>query len=369
MALAFWAMTVVVAPIFGPILGGWISDNLHWGWIFFINVPVGIIIIGASWKILMPRESKIQHNPIDIVGLVLLVLGVGCLQLMLDQGREQDWFNSAEIIILAVISAVTLIALVIWELTDDNPVVDISLFKQRNFSVGCLSTSLAFLVYLGSVVLIPLLLQQVYGYTATWAGLASAPVGLFPILLSPLIGKYGYKIDMRILVTVSFIVYAITFYWRAVTFEPGMSFADVALPQLVQGLAAACFFMPLTSITLSNLPADKMASASSLFNFLRTLAGSIGTSLTTFLWYNREAVHHSQLTEIVTNYNPIVQQYYQTMERFGISEEQTSSMLARNITSQGFIIGANEIFWLSAIMFLVLFILVWFAKPPFGSRQ
>ena len=112
-----------------------------------------------------------------------------------------------------------------------------------------------------------------------------------------------------------------------------------------------------------------MASASSLFNFLRTLAGSIGTSLTTFLWYNREAVHHSQLTEIVTNYNPIVQQYYQTMERFGISEEQTSSMLARNITSQGFIIGANEIFWLSAIMFLVLFILVWFAKPPFGSRQ
>ena len=126
MALAFWAMTVVVAPIFGPILGGWISDNLHWGWIFFINVPVGLFIISTSWKILMPRESKIQHQPIDTVGLVLLVLGVGCLQLMLDQGREQDWFNSTEIIILAVISAVTLTALVIWELTDDNPVVDIS---------------------------------------------------------------------------------------------------------------------------------------------------------------------------------------------------------------------------------------------------
>ena len=184
MALAFWAMTIVVAPIFGPILGGWISDNLHWGWIFFINVPVGLFIISTSWKILMPRESKIQHQPIDTVGLVLLVLGVGCLQLMLDQGREQDWFNSTEIIILAVISAVTLTALVIWELTDDNPVVDISLFKQRNFTVGCLSTSLAFLIYLGSVVLIPLLLQQVFGYTATWAGLASAPVGLFPILFS-----------------------------------------------------------------------------------------------------------------------------------------------------------------------------------------
>ena len=369
MALAFWAMTIVVAPIFGPILGGWISDNLHWGWIFFINVPVGLFIISTSWKILMPRESKIQHQPIDTVGLVLLVLGVGCLQLMLDQGREQDWFNSTEIIILAVISAVTLTALVIWELTDDNPVVDISLFKQRNFTVGCLSTSLAFLIYLGSVVLIPLLLQQVFGYTATWAGLASAPVGLFPILLSPLIGKFGHKIDMRILVTVSFVVYAITFYWRAVTFEPGMSFADVALPQMVQGLAVACFFMPLTTITLSDLPAHKMASASSLFNFLRTLAGSIGTSLTTFLWYNREAVHHTQLTEAITPYNPAAQQYYQMMERFGMGEEQTSSLLARNMTSQGFILGANEIFWLSAVLFLVLFMLVWFAKPPFGNRH
>ena len=153
-----------------------------------------------------------------------------------------------------MIAVVCLIALTIWELTDDNPVVDISLFKSRNFSVGCLSTSLAFLVYLGSVVLIPLLLQQVYGYTATWAGLAAAPVGLFPILLSPIIGKLGHKIDMRILVTISFMVYALTFYWRAVTFEPGMTFADVALPQFVQGLAAVSYthLVLAVSFVLSN---------------------------------------------------------------------------------------------------------------------
>ena len=310
MALAFWSMTVVVAPIFGPILGGWISDNIHWGWIFFINVPIGLAVVLMSWKILGDRESQISHQPIDTVGLVLLVLGVGCL-----------------------------------------------------------STSLAFLVYLGSVVLIPLLLQQVYGYTATWAGLAAAPVGLFPILLSPIIGKLGHKIDMRILVTISFMVYALTFYWRAVTFEPGMTFADVALPQVVQGLAVACFFMPLTTITLSGLPPEKMASASSLFNFLRTLAGSVGTSLTTFMWYNREAVHHTQLTEAITPYNPISQQFFQTMASFGLNEQQTASYLARQITAQGFIIGANEIFWLSAITFLALFIIVWFAKPPFGNRH
>ena len=369
MALAFWSMTIVVAPICGPILGGWISDNIHWGWIFFINVPIGLAVVLISWKILEGRESRISHQPVNTIGLILLALGVGALQLMLDQGRELDWFNSTEIVVLTIIAAVGLIALIIWELTDDNPVVDVSLFKSRNFTVGCVSTSLAFLVYSGTVVLIPLLLQQVYNYTATWAGLAAAPVGLLPILLAPIIGKFGNKIDMRILITVSFMVYALTFYWRAVTFEPEMTFMDVALPQFVQGLAVACFFMPLTTITLSGLPPEKMASASSLFNFLRTLAGSIGTSLTTFMWYNREAVHHTQLTEVINPYNPISQQFFQTMGSFGLSEEQTASYLARQITAQGFIIGANEIFFVSAITFISLVVLIWFAKPPFSSKH
>ena len=369
MALAFWSMTIVVAPICGPILGGWISDNIHWGWIFFINVPIGLAVVLISWKILEGRESRISHQPVNTIGLILLALSVGALQLMLDQGRELDWFNSTEIVVLTIITAVGLIALIIWELTDDNPVVDVSLFKSRNFTVGCVSTSLAFLVYSGTVVLIPLLLQQVYNYTATWAGLAAAPVGLLPILLAPIIGKFGNKIDMRILITVSFMVYALTFYWRAVTFEPEMTFMDVALPQFVQGLAVACFFMPLTTITLSGLPPEKMASASSLFNFLRTLAGSIGTSLTTFIWYNREAVHHTQLTEVINPYNPISQQFFQTMGSFGLSEEQTASYLARQITAQGFIIGANEIFLVSAITFISLVVLIWFAKPPFSSKH
>ena len=369
MALAFWSMTIVVAPICGPILGGWISDNIHWGWIFFINVPIGLAVVLISWKILEGRESRISHQPVNTIGLILLALGVGALQLMLDQGRELDWFNSTEIVVLTIIAAVGLIALIIWELTDDNPVVDVSLFKSRNFTVGCVSTSLAFLVYSGTVVLIPLLLQQVYNYTATWAGLAAAPVGLLPILLAPIIGKFGNKIDMRILITVSFMVYALTFYWRAVTFEPEITFMDVALPQFVQGLAVACFFMPLTTITLSGLPPEKMASASSLFNFLRTLAGSIGTSLTTFMWYNREAVHHTQLTEVINPYNPISQQFFQTMGSFGLSEEQTALYLAKQITAQGFIIGANEIFLVSAITFISLVVLIWFAKPPFSSKH
>ena len=369
MALAFWSMTVVVAPICGPILGGWLSDDFHWGWIFFINIPVGILVILFTQITLGDRETKTYQQPIDSIGLILLILGVGALQLMLDRGREEDWFNSTEIVVLAIVAAVGLIALIIWELGEKHPIVDIALFQKRNFTVGCLCTSLAFLIYLGSVVLIPLLLQQVYGYTATWAGLATAPIGLFPLLLSPIIGRFGHKVDMRLLVTVSFFVYALTFHWRAVTFEPEMDFAAVALPQFIQGIAVACFFMPLTTITLSGLKPEDTASASSLFNYLRTLAGSVGTSLTTFMWYNREALHHGEMVENITPYNPVSQQYFQAMAEKGLNETQTASSLANQITHQGLIIGANEIFYISAIAFMLLFVIIWLAKPPFGARH
>ncbi|MDU5191726.1 MAG: DHA2 family efflux MFS transporter permease subunit, partial [Mixta calida] len=168
-ALSLWAMTVVVAPICGPILGGWISDNYHWGWIFFINVPIGIVVTILTLQTLRNRETKTEIRPIDTVGLVLLVVGIGALQIMLDRGRELDWFSSTEIIVLTVVAVVALSVLFVWEMTDDHPVVDLTLFKSRNFTIGCLSISLAYMLYFGSIVLLPQLLQEVYGYTATWA--------------------------------------------------------------------------------------------------------------------------------------------------------------------------------------------------------
>ncbi|WAM44029.1 multidrug efflux MFS transporter permease subunit EmrB [Edwardsiella piscicida] len=367
MALALWSMTVIVAPICGPILGGYISDNYHWGWIFFINVPLGIGVVLVSMSTLKRRETRIEHKPIDTVGLILLALGVGCLQVMLDKGKELDWFNSSEIILLTVVAVVSLIFLLIWELTDDHPVVDLSLFKIRNFTIGVLCISLAYMLYFGAIVLLPQLLQEVYGYTATWAGLASAPVGLIPVLLSPIIGRFGARLDMRRLVTFSFIMYAVCFYWRAYSFEPGMDFGASAWPQFVQGFAVACFFMPLTTISLSGLPPERIAAASSLSNFCRTLAGSIGVSITTTLWTRREALHHTHLAESITPYNPIAQQAYGEMEKLGLSSHQASALIAQDITAQGLIISANEIFWASAGVFLVLLILIWFAKPPFSS--
>nr|WP_249213612.1 multidrug efflux MFS transporter permease subunit EmrB [Tatumella sp. JGM118] len=366
-ALSLWAMTVIVAPICGPILGGWISDNYHWGWIFFINVPIGIVVILLSLQTIRGRETKITRQPIDIVGLVSLVIGIGCLQVMLDRGKELDWFSSDEIIILTVLSVVALLVLLIWELTDDHPIVDLSLFRSRNFTIGCVSISLAYMLYFGTIVLLPQLLQEVFGYTATWAGLASAPVGILPVILSPIIGRFAHKLDMRMLVTFSFIMYAVCFYWRAYTFEPAMNFAASAWPQFIQGFAVACFFMPLTTITLSGLPPERMAAASSLSNFLRTLAGSIGTSVTTTLWSNRESLHHSQLAESVTPYNPNAQQMYQKLEGLGMTHQQASGYLAQQITNQGLIISANEIFWAAGGIFILLLVTIWFARPPFGS--
>ncbi|MGV3346326.1 multidrug efflux MFS transporter permease subunit EmrB [Enterobacteriaceae bacterium LUAb1] len=366
-ALALWAMTVIVAPICGPILGGWISDNYHWGWIFFINVPIGGIVVLLTLQTLRHRETETHIQPMDTVGLALLVIGVGCLQIMLDRGKELDWFNSEEIIILTVIAVIALSMLLVWELTDEHPIVDLSLFKSRNFTIGCLAISLAYMLYFGSIVLLPQLLQEVYGYTATWAGLASAPVGIIPVILSPIIGRFAHKIDMRQLVTFSFIMYAVCFYWRAYTFTPDMDFAASAWPQFIQGFAVACFFMPLTTITLSGLPSSRLAAASSLSNFTRTLAGSIGTSITTTLWTNRESLHHTQLTESVTPYNPAARQMYQQLEQLGMSHQQSAGYIAQQITKQGLIISANEIFWASAGIFLLLLIVIWFARPPFGT--
>ncbi|MEI2626694.1 multidrug efflux MFS transporter permease subunit EmrB [Erwinia aphidicola] len=367
MALSLWAMTVIVAPICGPILGGWISDNYHWGWIFFINVPIGVVVVILALQTLRNRETETVIHPIDTVGLVLLVVGIGCLQVMLDRGKELDWFSSTEIIILTVVAVVALAVLLVWELTDDHPIVDLSLFKSRNFTIGCLSISLAYMLYFGSIVLLPQLLQEVYGYTATWAGLASAPVGIIPVILSPIIGRFAHKLDMRRLVTFSFIMYAVCFYWRAYTFEPGMDFGASAWPQFIQGFAVACFFMPLTTITLSGLPPERLAAASSLSNFTRTLAGSIGTSITTTMWSDRESLHHAQLTESVTPYSTNSQEMYAKLQQLGMTHDQASAYIAQQITNQGLIISANEIFWASAGVFILLLVLIWFARPPFGA--
>ena len=363
MAMALWTMTIIVAPIFGPILGGWLSDNWHWSWIFYINIPIGLGAAALAWRTLKNRETQILQLPIDKVGLILLVLGVGCLQMMLDRGKELDWFHSGEIMLYGIVALLALSYLIVWELTDAHPVVDLSLFRDRNFAVGVTAVSIGFMLYFGAIVLMPLLMQTQMGYTATEAGLATAPIGILPVLLSPIIGKNAHRLDMRWVVTMSFSMFALCFYWRYSTFNPEMDFASVAWPQFVQGLAIAGFFMPLTTITLSGMKPQQLASASSLSNFMRTLAGSIGASLTTWQWEHREGLHHAQLTEHISLYDTATREALANMQQLGLSTEQAAAIIARDISRQGLFIGANEVFWLSAILFLLLTGLVWFSRP------
>lgn len=368
LALGLFSMVIVTAPICGPLLGGYICDNYHWGWIFFINLPIGAIAIIIAWQQLRHRGSQTVQHKVDYIGLGLLIVGVGCLQLMLDRGRELDWFNSNEILLLTAISLICLIYLAIWEWDHDNPIVNLRLLKDRNFTIGTIAISAAFMIYMGALVLLPLVLQQVLGYTAIWAGIAAAPIGIFPVLLTPIIGLFGQRIDMRILVTMSFIIYCSTFIWRS-TFNLDMSFWDVFWPQFFQGLGTAMFFMPLTTIILSRIPAQQMAAAAGLSNFLRTLAGGIGTSLISTMWSNRSIEHHQYLTEHITPYNANVQNWLNQMQAMGMTEQQSYVALNGQITQQASLIGSNEVFYASGLIFLLLIAIVWFAKPPFSSKH
>ena len=239
-ALAMWSMTTLVAPVMGPLLGGWITDNMTWPWIFYVNIPIGLAAAGVTWSIYRERNSPTRKLPIDTVGLALLVLWVGALQIMLDKGKELDWFASGQIVLLAVAAAVGFAFFVAWELTEAHPIVDLSLFRRRNFWIGTLAMSLGYGAFFGNVVLLPLWLQQYMGYTATLAGFVLAPVGLFAVLLSPLVGKQVSRVDPRRLATVAFLVFALVLWLRS-GFNTQADLATLMIPTIIQGAAMAFF--------------------------------------------------------------------------------------------------------------------------------
>lgn len=362
MALAFWGMTTLVAPIMGPLLGGWISDNYTWPWIFYINIPIGIFAAWATWSIYRKRESAIVRRPIDKLGLGLLVLWVGSLQLMLDKGKELDWFNSPEIVVLGGLALIGFIYFVVWELGDAHPVVDLSLFKGRNFSGGVTAISVAYGLFFGSLVILPLWLQTQISYTATEAGKVMAPVGIFAIMLSPVVGKLLPKIDARILASLAFVIFATVFFMRS-RFTAEVDPLTLMIPTVIQGAAMAMFFIPLTSIILSGQPPEKIPAAAGLSNFVRIMCGGIGTSITSTLWENRSSLHHSQLADFTGASNPTFAQAVQNLTAQGLPEPAAWAVLERNLSIQASTSAATDIFYVSAILFLSLIALVWLTKP------
>lgn len=368
-ALALWSMMVIIAPICGPIIGGYICENYNWGWIFLLNVPLGIIVVTLTSWLLKGRETQTEPVKINLITLSLMVLGVGCLQIMLDKGNDLDWFNSTSVITLAIIAVIAIVLFVILESTDNNPIVDLNLFRSRNFTIGVICIACAYLIYSGAIILMPQLLQTVFYYPSISAGLAYAPIGIMPLLLAPVIGHYGNKIDMRMLVTFSFVIYAICYYWRSVTFTSTIDFTWIIIPQFMQGFAVACFFLPLTAISLSSLPPEKFAAATSLSNFFRSLSGSIGTTITMTLWSRRDSFHHALLTESVTEYAPPSVDIFHKLKHMGFDKHQIATHLDDQISQQSLLMAANDVFYLSAGVFLMLTLLIWFAKPPFNASK
>ena len=366
-ALGIWSMTSLVAPVVGPLLGGWITDNISWPWIFYINVPVGLIAGAATWAVYRRRETPTARVPVDRIGLGLLVVWVGALQILLDKGKDLDWFNSGESVSLALIALVGFVAFIIWELTDKHPVVDLALFRKRNFWVSTLAMLLAYGVFFGNVVLLPLWLQEYMGYTATLAGFVLAPVGLLAVLLTPIVGRTIDRIDPRLYVTASFAIFALVFFMRS-GFDTQAPLKTLLVPTVIQGAAMACFFVPLLALGLSGLPAERIPAASSLMNFARIVSGSFGTSIVTTLWDRRATLHHAQLVERLLGSAPVPAHALAEIQAGGaITADQSFGILNRMVDAQAFMQSANDIFYASAVLFVALVAVIWFARPARGG--
>jgi DHA2 family multidrug resistance protein len=365
-AIALWGMTTLVAPVMGPLLGGWITDNFNWPWIFYINVPVGLVSAALTWSVYRSRESARHKVPVDYVGLMLIVLWIGAFQIMIDKGKELDWFGSTQIVTLAIVAAVGFLYFLVWELTDAHPIVNLRLFGRRNFLVGTTALSIGYGLFFGNVVLLPLWLQQWMGYTATWAGMTMAPVGLLAIVLSPWVGKNVARLDPRMLTTVAFVGFALVLWMRS-NFNTNATVWVILIPTLLQGAAMAFFFIPLQSIVFSGLTPEQMPSASGMSNFVRISAGAFGTSIFTTLWDSRASLHHAQLTEQLHRGNDAAMQALSRLNGAGLAPEQAQTLLNRLVDQQAYTMAATDLFYLSSLLFLGLIVVVWFAQPRKGG--
>jgi MFS transporter, DHA2 family, multidrug resistance protein len=366
-ALALWAMTATVGPIAGPALGGWITDSYSWSWIFYINIPVGIFAASVTWMIYRTRETPSRRLPIDKVGLLSLVAWVASLQIMLDKGKDLDWFNSPMICTLAVIAAISFVFFLIWELTDKSPVVDLRLFAVRNFRGGTIAISVAYAVFFSNLVILPQWIQAYLNYRSVDAGMVTAPLGIFAVLLAPVMARIMPKSDARVLATLAFVGYAIVFFMRA-RYTTGVDAWTLVLPTLLQGIPTALFFVPLTAIILSGLTPDRIPAAAGLSNFVRVFAGGVGTSLATTGWNNRTILHHSQLMEQASIDNPTFTGAINSLHAtLGGSNGQALAFFEQSLNAQAAMLGLNDIFWLSAVIFVVIIPLIWLTKPGKGS--
>lgn len=362
-AMGMWAMTTVVGPILGPILGGTISDNMSWHWIFFINIPVGILCAIGAMRLLKAAETPIAKLKIDSIGLALLIIWIGALQLMLDLGHEHDWFNSQLINILAVITLIGFIVFVIWEATEKHPVVNIKIFRYRGFTIATLALAMGFGAFFGSIVLIPQWLQINMGYTASWAGYLTATMGFGSLMMSPLVAKMATQYDQRALSCFGLTLLGGVTLMRAF-WTTDADFMALALPQIIQGFAVPFFFIPLTNLALSVVKTDEIASAAGLMNFLRTMAGAVGASIAVTIWDDQSKVARS---EMVSNLH--VEETQRTLMQNGFSSESAMGMISNLVDKEAMTLSVNHVFLILSGIFLIAGLIIWLCPKSTGAVE
>ena len=371
-AMGFWGLGIVVAPILGPVLGGWLTESYSWRWVFYINIPVGIAsIVMTKLFIFDPPYLRQENRRVDYWGIGMLAGGLGALQILLDKGQEDDWFASHFIVALAVISSVSLVALVWHELNTDNPVVDLRVFKARSYAIGVfLMTIVGFVLY-GSLVLLPIMLQTLLGYPPLQAGIAMAPRGIGSFFMMPITGMLTGRFDARKLLTIGLTVGGVTLLWLSrLNLQAG--YWDIFWPQLVQGIGMALLFVPLTTVAMDPIPRERMGYATSLFNLMRNIGGSIGIAMTgTMLARNNQSTT-ALLSAHVTPYDAASRQAFEQM-RAALMAAGNDVVTATNrayailfgmVQRQATMVSFVGIFQLLGVLFLLLIPLVLLMKRP-----
>ncbi|HEX7886534.1 MAG TPA: DHA2 family efflux MFS transporter permease subunit [Phenylobacterium sp.] len=358
-AMGLWAMTTLVAPVLGPILGGILCDNVGWASIFWINVPIALLCGYAAVRLLRRHETSLTKARVDLVGLGLLVVWVGTLQIMIDLGKEHDWFESPLIVVLGLVALIGFAAFLIWELTEKNPIIDLRVFRHRGYSASVVTLSLAFGAFFGINVLTPLWLQQNMGYTATWAGYAAATLGITAVMMSPVAAGLTARVDPRRLVFIGLAWIAfITLMRSGATSQ--INFFQISHWMLFQGLGLPLFFVALSTLALSSVEPEETASAAGLMNFCRTLSGAFATSLVTTAWTNNASRNQSELTGALNGGQATMDQ----LSANGLSTEQARGVVDQLVQGQSVMLATNQIFLAMAVLFAISACVVWLAPRP-----
>jgi DHA2 family multidrug resistance protein len=371
-AMGFWGLGIVVAPVLGPVLGGWLTDSYSWRWIFYINIPIGILsVIMAKLYIFDPAYMKRKAGGIDVWGIGMLALGIGALQILLDQGQQNDWFESHLIVWLAVLSVASLAAFIYRSLKIQNPIVNLRVFKERTYATGVfLMTVLGFVLY-GSLVLLPVWLQTLMGYPALAAGIAMSPRGLGSMLGMPFVGMFIGRYDARKFLAAGLFIASLTLF-RFSQLSANVGYWDLFWPQFVQGISLSLLFVPLTTITMNRISKENMGNATSLFNLLRNIGGSVGIAGVVTMFARRQQTFINTLGSHVTPYSPQTQAMSRGLKsafQAGGSDPVTASHQAYAglfgmVQRQAVMLSFLDVFQILSLMFLALIPLIFFMKRP-----